>query len=448
MPVDDGRLEEQALRAMTRARSALVLEHPFFGALALRLRFRADAAVRDLWTDGRGLGFNPAWAASQPEKKLVAAQAHEILHLACGHHVRRKGREPRLWNRACDFAVNQLLEDAGFALPEGFAVDPAYRDCPADEIYADLARLRDEEPNGGARRGLHEEEGASADAGGRPLGGAGAEAPRRGREQPPDASGTKKRGIGDKSGTGDSAAEGEESEGSGGAAFVGEVRDHPLLDGNEEGQAQRAAEREAHIALVQAMQRALHAGDMPGNFMRLLTHVIRPRLDWRELLRRFLESRVDNDSTWSTPNRRYLHQNLYLPSRREPSLPRLVLAVDSSGSVDEAKLAAFCAELSAILDDYDTTLTVLFHDTGVRDEQTFGRRDLPFTLTPQGGGGTDYRPVCEYIERENLDPVCLLWFTDLECGSFPEEPEYPVLWITSGREDNAPPFGEWLRMPA
>ena len=70
--------------------------------------------------------------------------------------------------------------------------------------------------------------------------------------------------------------------------------------------------------------------------------------------------------------------------------------------------------------------------------------DLPLQLAPRGGGGTDYRPVCAWIDREGLHPVCLLWFTDLECTSFPEQPEYPVLWIIDGRKDNPPPFGEWI----
>ena len=61
-----------------------------------------------------------------------------------------------------------------------------------------------------------------------------------------------------------------------------------------------------------------------------------------------------------------------------------MLAVDSSGSVDDTLLEIFCAELSGILEDYDTLLTVLFHDTQVQSAQTFTRQDLPLRLAPVG----------------------------------------------------------------
>ena len=129
---------------MRRARSALVLDHPFFGVLALRLRLREDTTCRDLWTDGLTLAYNPAFAATIPEAALVGAQAHEVLHLAFNHHLRRQDRDKDLWNRACDLAVNQILLEAGFSLPQGFFHDAAYAAMAAEEIYAELAGLRED----------------------------------------------------------------------------------------------------------------------------------------------------------------------------------------------------------------------------------------------------------------------------------------------------------------
>ena len=103
-------------------------------------------------------------------------------------------------------------------------------------------------------------------------------------------------------------------------AFTGEVRDHPVLDGGS-GTAQKQAEQEADIELVQAMQRAKHMGDMPAGFLRLFRKRLHPTLDWRGILQRFLENCTDGDSTWTTPNRRYLYQGIYLPSRQEPRIP-------------------------------------------------------------------------------------------------------------------------------
>lgn len=206
------------------------------------------------------------------------------------------------------------------------------------------------------------------------------------------------------------------------------------------------AEREADVALTQAVQRARNMGCLPAGFTRLVRERLRPSLDWRELLQRFLENCATSDYSWNSPNRRYIFQDIYLPSRREPQIPHIALAIDSSGSVDETALAIFCGELSAVLDAYDTTLTVLFHDTRVQSSHVFGRSDLPLELVPQGGGGTDYRPVCDYLEEQDITPTCLIWFTDLQCNRFPVEPPFPVLWVSSLDTSDKPPFGEVIRL--
>ena len=425
-----------SLLAMTRARAALVLDHPFFGSMALRLTLRPDPSCRDLWTDGRTLGFNPTYAAALSEAALIGAQAHEIMHLACGHHVRRNDRDAELWNKACDLVVNHLLVEAGFTLPQGAPHDPDCAGRSAEAVYADLTRLQEDEANGGAEQALTEE----ADE--RTEGGEGRGGDGEGDSGDSDETDGGEHGEGEGASGRGASEEGEgHGEKAGAVEFTGEVRDHPVLDGSD-GTARKKAEQDADIELVQAMQRALHMGDMPADFLRLVRERVRPKLDWQGILQRFLENCADGDTTWTTPNRRYLYQGVYLPSRREPRIPHIVLAVDSSGSVDDALLAAFCAELSGVLESYDTVLTVLFHDTRVQSAQSFTRQDLPLRLSPSGGGGTDYRPVADYIEENDLDPTCLIWFTDLECTRFPDEPPYPVLWLAGQPNGITPPFGE------
>ncbi len=440
--ISQQKTEEEKL--LTRARANLVLEHPFFGSMALRLTLSADTKCRDLWTNGATLGFNPAWVSVTPKKSLEAAIAHEMLHLALGHHIRRKGRTPTLWNTACDYAVNLLLQEAGFILPKNFLVDPRYADLSADKIFELLPQLDDQAPHGGAEKAEQSKETSLNASDGQPLGGAKKETSTQSRHTRPNG----KRQDDGREEAGSSAQEGKEGKGGKGekgAYFVGEVRDHPELQGGEERQGEKKAEEDASIALRMAIARAFHQGDMPGYFMRLLKQQIAPRMDWQEHLRRFLEQCVLNDSTWTHPNRRYIHQGLYLPSRSEPSIPSLCLAVDTSGSIDDDLLERFCSELSSILGIYETTLTIIMHDSRIQDIITITRANLPLRIQPKGGGGTDFRPVCDCIEREGLHPVCLLWFTDLECSRYPSEPPYPVLWITTAK-NSRPPFGDVLEL--
>ena len=449
---DRRELTQKALYALTRARVSLVMEHPFFAVLAIRLTFKEDASCRDFWTDGRSLGFNPVYAATLPAKKLVGALAHEVLHLAFGHHVRRKARDEKLWNRACDYAINLILLDSGFALPEGFALDPQFTGMAVDDIYSRLASLQHERSSLGAKD--------RQDMPGSVAGPSGNTENKEGKETESqnassatasDQSQTlqtekKKRSLAGQPGKEQKDADKKSSPSKG--DFTGEVRDHPGLDSDMDDKARQAAEQEAEIILSQAMQRAMNMGSLPAGLTRLLKRTFAPQLGWQELLRRFLENCADADYSWTTPNRRYVHQGVYLPSRRESRIPHLAVAVDSSGSVDEQALALFCSELSAILENWDTTLTVLFHDTRVQASLCFTRSDLPITLSPVGGGGTDYRPVCEYIEEQQLHPSCLIWFTDMQCNRFPAEPSYPVLWISTLPLREAVPFGEAISLGA
>lgn len=445
VPAFQDGLAQRALTAMTRARAELVLRQPFFGCLALHLRLLPDATCRHLWTDGRSLGFNPVWAATLPHRRLVGAQAHEIMHLACAHHVRRGGRDARLWNEACDVVVDALLLGAGFELPQGHLERPQYAGLSVDEVYARLAALQGTPAHGGAQQ----------QAAGRSPREKGPDQQRHDGQERQDAPAAAPSREGETDGeappetAGNAHPAGKKPEKEQPVPyFSGEVRDHPLLEEGQ-GDARHKAEQEAELRLEQALQRARHMGREPAGFSRLLRGGRAARgPDWRGLLRRFLENCALNDYTWSAPNRRYLHHGIYLPGRQELRLPQLAVAVDCSGSVDDAALSLFCEELSSILAAHETELTVIFHDSRVQNVQTFRRQDLPLRLRPVGGGGTDFRPVGRWLREQGLRPACLLWFTDLECSSFPDEPACPLLWIVQGGGGERPPFGEVLRLPA
>ncbi len=429
---------------MQKARSELLLSHPFFGSLALKLTLKEDTHCKDLWTDGKTLGYNPLFISVLSAEQVLAVQAHEILHLACGHHLRRHGRDKGIWNKACDLAINGYLDEAGFRLPKSFAVDKKYLHKSVDAIYAELILTWNDDFHGGGKEANftekreEEAEGGSASA-------QAEQGDELSDEQSLTSSDEKKHNQEQDSeqegiNTSNQEEEGQKKESSK-TDFSGEVLDHPLLSA-ESAEKTEEAERESQVNLSQALQSAQHFGDIPLNLLRLFQNTLQPKLNWRILLQRFLENCNQGDYTWSVPNRRYISQDLYLPSRQEQRLMAVALAVDTSGSIDRELLALFCAELESILESYECDLFVLYHDTRVKEHLIYTRNDRPLQLMPQGGGGTDYRHIPNYLEQEDVQPLCLLWFTDLECASYPEEPPYPVLWISSKEQSQDPPFGE------
>ena len=430
-----------AREKMIKARADLVLEHPFFATLALRLELREDHACVSAWSDGVVLGYNPAYIASQSLDAVKGMQCHEVLHLACGHHTRRGHRDPGLWNRACDLAINPILLAAGITLPRGYLDDPAHHGKSADTIYeqlvADLEKSRGGAENGADQDAAPDEDMDAASGGAPSLGGrdrvgasGGTDDQRSGFRQ---ASG----GGGQSAGPGDNADPG----------MSGEVRDAPRQaldsDGDQTGPDQ---DDQWRMALTQAARVASEAGNMPADLERLISSLLAPRLGWRDLLRRFLAETARNDFSWVRPNRRHIHAGLYLPGLDSPELATIAVAVDVSGSVDQPLLDAFAAEVSAVLEDFDARLELLTCDVALTSRRTLTRQDLPLSLRTTGGGGTDFRPPFQNLEQDGVYPACLVYFTDLQCARYPEEPLFPVLWITPDKPERQPPFGEVVVM--
>ena len=118
-----------------KARTALILDHPFFGSLLFRLKGRECRSIPTMATDGVSLFYNPDFVQTLNAATLAGTLAHEVMHPALLHHVRRSGRDPKRWNVACDFAINPLLIDAGLSLPDGVLIDNRFRGMSAEQIY-------------------------------------------------------------------------------------------------------------------------------------------------------------------------------------------------------------------------------------------------------------------------------------------------------------------------
>ena len=195
---------------------------------------------------------------------------------------------------------------------------------------------------------------------------------------------------------------------------------------------------------VKIAQSQSTAGKLPADLDRLLDKAMETMVPWEELLSRFLTQVSQNDYSWKMPNPRYTYMDTYLPQLRTPSLGQIAVIIDTSGSINQQDLDIFASELRSIISSYpDTEINVLYVDTKVSGHQIVNINELE--LKPHGGGGTDFSPGFEYLDKNGIDPVCVIYFTDGECYSFPDTPDASVLWMINGRLFK-PPFGEVIYM--
>lgn len=204
-------------------------------------------------------------------------------------------------------------------------------------------------------------------------------------------------------------------------------------------------EAEAKQELAQAIQMGKQAGKLPGG-MELLMQILQPRVEWKEVLARFVSEPAKNDYSFSKPNKRYLHSGFILPSLYNLEVGEIVLLVDTSVSMDEDMLNKVFTEIHDVAGSFAAHITVVYIDTQVQGHQLI-EPDDDVKLEPKGGGGTDFRPGFEWLEEQGIVPKSCIYFTDGECYSFPDkEPEYPVLWAKTGGYKFKPPFGEVIQI--
>ena len=74
---------------LSKARAGLILDHPFFGALALRLGLVPDPRKSTASVNGKRIAYNPDFVDGLTLAQTKGILAHEVLHVACGHCWRR-----------------------------------------------------------------------------------------------------------------------------------------------------------------------------------------------------------------------------------------------------------------------------------------------------------------------------------------------------------------------
>jgi predicted metal-dependent peptidase len=416
-------LDKLAIK-LAAARTRLILDKPFLGALVLRLPLEP---ARPDWcpttaTDARRLYFNPEYIAALGMEETQFVLAHEALHCALAHFARRQHRVQHRWDLACDLAVNPLLVDGGLRPPPNALLVEAYKGMTAEEIYPLIeddpsqqtldTHAYDQDPRGQGRdAGVREDQLAAAGQACQP--------------QQDDVS----RG---RAGQGAPEAEADHQDAAGRAP-------PPLTPDERETLAIQWRQR-----LAGAAQQAQQAGKLGGALARLVDHLLQPQLPWRMLLARYLSALARDDYSYLRPSRR--EGAFILPSLRSHQI-ELAVGLDTSGSIKQEEIDEFVAELDALKGQIRARITLLPCDAALAEDspwvyEPWERFRCPERL--QGGGGTDFRPVFEWLDGRDRAPDALVYFTDAD-GEFPTgEPNFPVIWLVKGQ--HRVPWGQRVQL--
>jgi predicted metal-dependent peptidase len=391
------KMREDVLDRIIVARVGLLLRHPFFGNMATRLRIEpADEWLPTAATDGRHLYFNTQFFNAMDNKEIEFVIAHEILHCVYEHMLRREDRDPKLYNIAADYVVNNLLvRDRIGAKPKivDCFQDFKYDKWTSEEVYEELFKnakkidisqlgeLLDEHIDWDSEDG--DKDGDKDGKGGRP---------RLSKED------------------------------------LRQIRD------------------EIKEAMIQAAQSA-GAGNTPGEIQRMIKELTEPKMNWRQLLRQQIQSTIRNDYSFARPSRKGWHTGAILPGMNFDQTIDICVSIDMSGSISNEQGSDFLGEIKGIMDEFkDYNIKVWCFDTKVYNEDDFSAdngRDIG-EYQVMGGGGTDFDCNWSYMKKHDIQPKKFIMFTDgYPFGSWGDESYCDTIFIIHSNHNKAleAPFG-------
>ncbi len=373
---------------LIKAKSQLTSKHPYFGMLASRLKHQEDEKIRFYASNGVRFKYNPNFIEKCSIDEIIFILTNCVMHHILAHQQRKLKRKGSLWQLSTDFAINNLLKKSGFKIPAGANFNNEFKNMYAEEIYDVLK----EQMN----------------------------------YQGTDA-------FDDKT-TNNTTLTVSEAKKSEDKRFANTENIDEDLDEDDESQWEYAASLAKEVAMRKS--------SFPLGLERLAKKMKAKDIDWKFELYNAINRHMRNNYSFMPPNKKHLYRGFALPSLTSDTLS-LIVAIDTSGSINDELLGAFIEEFKSIMQNFPAVaIELIIADAKVHGHYSFqGGEKMDFPL--KGGGGTDYRPVFEYIDANLPMSSMLLYFTDGE-GIFPRiPPPYEVLWALS-QNKNKIPFGRPL----
>jgi predicted metal-dependent peptidase len=202
--------------------------------------------------------------------------------------------------------------------------------------------------------------------------------------------------------------------------------------------------QEVKQAIINAASSA-EAGSIPKGVERLIKQSTNPVMPWRELIQTNLTSAIRTDYSWMRPSRRGWHMDAVMPGMTPGEEIDVVVAIDMSGSISDRQAQAFLGEIGGMMSAFDGYKVHVFcFDTEVYNPQDFTSENMDTidSYEPQGGGGTDFDAIFNYLKDIGNVPKRLIVFTDgYPFGSWGDSDYCDTTWIIHGDPDPNPPFG-------
>lgn len=195
------------------------------------------------------------------------------------------------------------------------------------------------------------------------------------------------------------------------------------------------------VGLLEKAKNKMGAGTTPGEAELTIDKFKKSKKNWRAILRRYTTSMTD-DITKTTRNKRNRRYGFLIPGKKKTFKPKVVVIVDTSGSMCGEPLERVFSELVK-MEKQGYEIVLIEADAAVQKVREFNSRG---EIKIKGGGGTDYQPALDAAAK--LSPDIVIYLTDLDPAGGVLKPKYPIIWAdtSNGRGSFKPSFGIIIRI--
>jgi len=350
---------------LIRAKVQIQYRNPFFARLSLYLKFK-EVKGNELEGNGAGvdsignLYYNAKWVENLTDEQAIGLILHEIMHLSFLHLSRRGNRCPLGWNIACDIAVNKIVLDNNFVLPEGGILP----DGNEVEIYGQVIKDLD----------------------------------KKSVEMIFDELKLKGQGQGKGKGKG-----------------KGDGWDKHIEGENLTPEEKRKIENDWLNRVEEAYVGSKMRGCVPAGIERLIGKLHESKVNWKNMLQRYVLSHIPYDYTYSRPNKKSISAGYYMPDYVKEKI-EVCIGIDTSGSIGTKEVTDFVSEIIGLSKSYQNRMemNIICHDVDVKSDLRISNGNIEKIkqIKVIGGGGTSHKPIFEHIKQKHRNCKVAVFLTD------------------------------------